>query len=208
MGRTEREQWTKRDNVDLTTTKQTNWVCNAAKQLAEQTSPVLYLPFASLSLILPHAASTGLSHALFLRSQGACYSSSNSTWQGDLCPTQDGLNWGGRDGGVTCPVYKRYSLCTTSPLPRPQCWPARQERGSGGSLPPYAGPLAGLWRVERDEAGRGPLQHTPKVLFMSMPNLTENAHSQAHRANWTEPDSKRHVGDVGTNAVSPQVKVK
>lgn len=67
-----------------------------------------------------------------------------------------------------------------TPLPRPQCWPARGERGSDGSLPPYAGPLAGLWRGERDEAGRGPLKHTPKVLFMSLLNLTENAHSQAH----------------------------
>lgn len=135
-----------------------------------------------LSLILPPAASTSLSHALFLRSQGACYSSSNSTWQGDLCPTQDGLNWGGRGGGggVPCPVSSpMVSVPPSSPplTPRPHCWPARGERGSDGSLPPYAGPLAGLWRGERDEAGRGPLKHTPKVLFMSMPNSTENAHS-------------------------------
>ncbi len=84
-----------------------------------------------------------------------------------------------------------YGLCTTPPLPRPQRWPARGERGSDGSLPPYAGPLAGLWRGERDEAGRGPLKHTPKVLFMSMLNLTENAHSQAHRVLHTESQQDR-----------------
>ncbi|KAJ4927307.1 hypothetical protein JOQ06_015040, partial [Pogonophryne albipinna] len=68
----------------------------------------------------------------------------------------------------------------------PQRWSARRERGSDGSLPPYAGPLAGLWRGKRDEAGRGPLKHTPKVLFISMPNLTENAHSQAQRVEHAE----------------------
>lgn len=76
-----------------------------------------------------------------------------------------------------------YGLCTPPPRTlRPHCWPAKGEceRGSDGSLLPYAGPLAGLWRGERDEAGRGPLKHTPKVLFMSMSNLTENAHSPAH----------------------------
>ena len=88
------------------------------------------------------------------------------------------LGW--RGWGVPCPVSKPMVSAPLPPLPRPHCWPARGERASDGSLPPYAGPLAGLWRGERDEAGRGPLKHTPKVLFMSMPNLTENAHSQAH----------------------------
>ena len=180
-----REQWTKRDNVDITTSRQTEWM-----QLNNWLSRLVQsCPFASLSLslslplVLPPAASTGLSHALFLRSQGACYSSRNSTWQGDLCPTQDGLNWG---GGVTCPVSNPMVCAPLPPLPRPQRWPARRERGSDGSLPPYAGPLAGLWRGKRDEAGRGPLKHTPKVLFMSMPNLTENAHSQAQRVEHAE----------------------
>lgn len=94
------------------------------------------------------------------------------------------LGWKG--WGVPCPVSNPMVSAPLTPPPpthppRPQCWPARGERGSDGSLPPYAGPLAGLWRGERDEAGRGPLKHTPKVLFMSMLNLTENAHSQAHR---------------------------
>ncbi len=63
-----------------------------------------------------------------------------------------------------------YGLCTTPPLPRPQRWPARGERGSDGSLPPYAGPLAGLWRGERDEAGRGPLKHTPNPYVSFLPH--------------------------------------
>lgn len=105
-----------------------------------------------------------------------------------------------------------YGLCTTPPLPRPQCWPVRGERGSDGSLPPYTGPLAGLWRGERDEAGRGPLQHTPKTQFMSMLNLIENAHirktqSRAHRRpTGQNRTDKRHVVKVGANT-SPQVKV-
>lgn len=75
-----------------------------------------------------------------------------------------------------------YGLCNPPPcLPRHQVLACKGERGSDGSLPPYAGPLAGLWRGERDEAGRGPLKHTPKVLFMSMLNLTDNVHSQARR---------------------------
>lgn len=55
------------------------------------------------------------------------------------------------------------------------------EKGRDGSLPPYAGPLVGLWRGERDEAARGPLKHTPKGLFMSKLNLTVNVYSQAHK---------------------------
>lgn len=119
----------------------TKWLCNAAKQVAEQTSPVLSIYFA---IILPPTASTGLSHALFLRSQGACYSSRNSTWQGDLCPTQDGLNWGGRGGGSDIPCPALYDLCSAlppTPTPRPHCWPARGEEGSNAGCPFMLGPL-------------------------------------------------------------------
>lgn len=106
------------------------------------------------------------------------------------------LGWKG--WGVPCPVSNPMVSAPLPPLPRPQRWPARGERGSDGSLPPYAGPLAGLWRGERDEAGRGPLKHTPKVLFMSMLNLTENAHSQAHRVLHAEsqPDRTGQTTDM------------
>lgn len=64
------------------------------------------------------------------------------------------------------------------------CCPARrrERRGGDGSSAPSAGPLAGLWRGERDEAGRGPLKHKPTALFMSALNSKkENAQSQAGR---------------------------
>lgn len=131
-------------------------------------------PFSRL-VLLP-TASMGLSNAFFLRSQGACYSSSNSTWQGDLCPTKDGLNWGGRGGGSYVPCPTLWSLHHSPPAQAPLL-ACKGKRGSDGSRPPYAGPLAGLWRGERNEAGRSPLKHTPKVLFMPMLYLTGNANS-------------------------------
>lgn len=111
-------QGEKREHENQTTTY-TKQVCIAAKQLVEQTSPVLS---PRSPLILPPAASTILSCAFLLRSQGACYSSSNSTWQGDLCPTQDGLNWGGRGGGAgggfsSCPVSSPMVSAAPSPPP-------------------------------------------------------------------------------------------
>lgn len=66
------------------------------------------------------------------------------------------------------------------PLSRPHSAGLRKEREAvTAAYPPFTGPLAGLWRGERDEAGRGPLD-TPKVLFMSMLNLTVIGHSPAH----------------------------
>lgn len=90
------------------------------------------------------------------------------------------LGWKGWGGPMSCvQPYGLYIPHHHHPRSGPSAG-LQGERGSDGSLPPYAGPLAGLWRGERDEAGRGPLKHTPKVLLMSMLNLTENAHSQAH----------------------------
>lgn len=67
---------------------------------------------------------------------------------------------------------------------------------------------------ERDEAGRGPLKHTPKVLFMSMLDLTENAHSLAQRCARTTPTGQtqtdnRHsrVGEVDAKTLSRHVRL-
>lgn len=79
---------------------------------------------------------------------------------------------------------QHYGLCSTttshSPPHRPHCWPARGERGHDGSLPPYAGPLAGLWRGERDEAGRGPLKHTKNPVYVYA-EFDSHVHSQANK---------------------------
>lgn len=102
-------------------------------------------------------------------------------------PHRMGYTGAERGGGshVPCPTLWSAQAARPLRLNRRWCWPARgergRERGGDGSLPPYAGPLAGLWRGERDEAGRGPLKHTPKALFMSMLNFKENAQSQADR---------------------------
>lgn len=208
------EQCTQRNNVDLSTT--TNQVCNAAKQLAGQTSPVLsyLLPSLFFALILSPSASMGLSHALFLRSQGACYSSSNSTWQGDLCPTQDGLNWGWKGWGVPCPVSNPMVSALLLPCPGPNTG-LRWERERQWRQP---APLcwASCWTLERGKRRgreRPTKTHTPKVLFMSMPILTENAHSQSHKSHVSCQPTRhnriddRHVGEVSANALSPQIQV-
>lgn len=74
-----------------------------------------------------------------------------------------------------------------TPPARPQARPLRLNRllllsceakGAERLTPPSAGPLAGLWRGKRDEAGRGPLKHKPTALFMSVLNSKkENAQS-------------------------------
>lgn len=101
------------------------------------------------------------------------------------CAPHKILYWCG-SGGVAVLGVQHYSRCNPPPcLPRHQRLPVL-ERGRDGSLPPYAGPLVGPWRGERDEAGRGPLKHTPKGLFMSKLNLTEHVYSQARKKQRTE----------------------
>lgn len=105
------------------------------------------------------------------------------------------------------PRVQHHSLCKPPPcLPRHQRGPAL-ERGNDCSLPPYAGPLVGLWRGERDEAGRGPLKHTPKGLFMSKPNLTENVYSQARKKQLGEIKATADAADVGAQAWSVRARV-
>lgn len=88
-------------------------------------------------------------------------------------------------GGVPWPV----SRLPARPPPSPQQAAAAAGlrgggRGGDGSSPPSAGPLAGLWRGERDEAGKGRLKHKPTALFMSALNSKkENAQSQVGRLN-------------------------
>lgn len=116
------------------------------------------------------------------------------------------LEWKG--WGVPRPVSSPM-VCATRPLlAQAPVLACNEERGSDGSLPPYAGPLVGLWRGERDEAGRGPLKHTPKVLFMSMLNLTENAYSQARRkATGRKKTNGRNVVEVEAKAFNDKLKL-
>lgn len=103
--------------------------------------------------------------------------------------------WGGAWGAhhVPCPA-----LWSLQPPPHPPQRsntqaPLLASKGRGEAVtagcPLCAGPLAGLWRGERDKAGRGPLKHThQKVPFMSMPNMTRNAHFITHRVQHTDPE--------------------
>lgn len=140
------------------------------------------LPSLSLSLILPHAASTGLSHALFLWSQGACYSSSNSTWQGDLCPTQDGLNWGGRDGGVTCPVSNAIVSAPLPPCPGPSAGLQGKREAVAAACPLMLGPLldSGEWKETKQGEG---LSNTHRKSCLCLCRIWQRMHILKH----TEP---------------------
>lgn len=77
-----------------------------------------------------------------------------------------------------------------SPPPSPQQAAAAVLQGGGsgeaatGSSPPSAGPLAGLWRGERDEAGRGPLKHKPTALFRSTLNSKKQNAQAARQCVW------------------------
>lgn len=151
----------------------TNSACNTAKYW--QCGLVLSCP--TLFLSPSHRLHKSISY-FFPWSEGACYSSSNSTWQGDLCPTQDELKprgWKGWGSHVPCPTL--WSV-QHSPLPRPHSWPARREREAlTAACPLMLGPLLDSGEGKETKAGRGRSNTHQKLLFTSMPNLTENVHS-------------------------------
>lgn len=155
------------------------------------------LPSLFLALILPPTASTGLSHALFLRSQGACYSSSNSTWQGDLCPTQDGLNWGWKGWGVLCPVSNPMVSAPLPPCPGPNTGlRGERERQWRQPAPLCWAPCWTLERGKRRGRERPTKTHTESPVYVYADFDRECTFSNTQKpcmltANWTEPDRRQ-----------------
>lgn len=171
-------------------------------------------PFASLSLSrFPSRSLHASISCFFRRSQGACYSSSNSTWQGDLCPTQDGLNWGGGRGGgshVPCPTLWSLHLTPHPPAQAPAQAPALACKGRERQWRQPA-PLcwAPCWTLERGKRrGRErPTQtHTKSPVYVYAEFDRECTFSStqcpAHRKPTGQTTDMRV--EVGANAPNPR----
>lgn len=188
-----RENNAQKENVDPTT-KKTNWVCNAAKQLAKQTSPVLSPPsrYPSLRLILfSYNHREYVTPAVIAHDKVTC------------APTRDGLNcggWGGRgwDGGHMSnpmvspplpPVQASVLACKARERqwrqPAPLCW-------------------APCWTLEGKETRQGEAHSNTHRKSVYVYAEFDREHTRAHR----EPTGQnrtggRHVGELGANAIQP-----